>query len=112
LVINDFFAATLGGDHQGGGLSEEHTEVAFATFLLTLFSAINLFIGKRREVKDLKEKKNQRRRIRRNLKQGCSFFGLKLLYFSLSHTHILNEVESKDKTTIFFLERIGSVCVR
>jgi hypothetical protein len=48
-------------------LSEEHTEVAFATFLLTLFSAINLFIGKRREIRDLEEDK-QRKRIRRNLK--------------------------------------------
>ncbi len=54
-VIRDYFVATLvGGDHQGEGLSEEHTEVAFATFLLTLFSAINLFIGKRREMKDSK----------------------------------------------------------
>ncbi len=50
VVIKDYFVATLGGDHQGEGLSEEHTEVAFATFLLTLFSAINLFIGKRREI--------------------------------------------------------------
>ncbi len=55
-VIRDYFVATLvgGGDHQGEGLSEEHTEVAFATFLLTIFSAINLFIGKRREMKDSK----------------------------------------------------------
>jgi len=75
--VNCFVATLVGGDHQREGLSEEHTEVAFATFLLTLFSAINLFIGKRREIKDLEEQK-QRRRIRRNLKQGRSFLGLKL----------------------------------
>ena len=34
---------TIFGGQEGGG---EHTEVAFVTFLLTLFSAINLLLGK------------------------------------------------------------------
>ena len=35
---------TIFGGQEGGG---EHTEVAFVTFLLTLFSAINLLLGKK-----------------------------------------------------------------
>ena len=45
----------FGGQNSGalGGASgvEEHTEAAVATFLLTLFSALNLLLGKRERFK-------------------------------------------------------------